>query len=894
MPSQLLSKYWQEKDRQHDEARESFSTSTRMIVLKHIKFRETLIDQMRQRRAEKDLEDSKHEKLWKQSFENYRKSINSTSRKETTKTNQPSSRPTGLNSSWLPDEIENSSSLIDSGEFISLLHADATAATSAQSEHERIRRKVMVDALKSRDLQEMEITRKRFDSKLKLASTDEQDLFYSLEACHKYQLCIESNAAFLKKQIDHEIAAGKQKYSERQKLLLLWYIEKSQQQFFECSRIYRDLQRNETANKKNAVFDLMESLFDDYYNKVLWPSTELRSLANDHTNLSGIDEFWDPLISSFVSKTSQRPAEERDTLNSLSFAKIKNHLEFVSSPNALGISKLLWPGSHKPRILISGPPKSGSRSLGRILSGKFNLIFIDAEKIIQKKLKSLNDLNPNALPHECLNIPDLLIPELESHINTGFVLVGFPETVSDFSRLDNSLVFDIHFMMDTKLDTILSRVTGRYSDEDGNIYNFNDQSIPHLNKINMETLSEIPPGNISEQIFHFRNFHLPELIEYSKKFKSPIAPLVNSRLVFIKEDDQYVLADEVISSYLEFNEIHEEPILEVVDHKNFLIEMESLQVESSNVEFLYSNAVQNEQEYRKRVARIFEDRERTVLLSFLHTMRRLESDFIAIANADSYDQSKNVIAKGIVDEWNSFVSEYSDLSTEAIAKAEYKSRLNQASYSLLEIVEAKRRALEVFLYENKASDALSRYLVGADKLGVNFLMEELKFYLKKVQVIKDAEAMSKGEVLKEIATPELGVLGDFQAAMKAVDQFLKTPLQMKDEKAVKESVKKPGKKDEAVVVNKESMSSLFETALSEELELVKNRLIAVNEWQQKLVSEILIRSNDFWNNLKKLVVAKRQKESESVELFHKNITDCIVRSTEIAANCNFLGSKLIN
>jgi adenylate kinase len=126
------------------------------------------------------------------------------------------------------------------------------------------------------------------------------------------------------------------------------------------------------------------------------------------------------------------------------------------------------------RCILLGPPGAGKGTQAAVIRDRYNVAHISTGDILRSNVKEKTDLGQKASSYMEAGelVPDSLIIEMmkerlsQSDCNRGFLLDGFPRTVSQAEALDSLLEdldveLDAVILLDVSDEVVVERLSGR-------------------------------------------------------------------------------------------------------------------------------------------------------------------------------------------------------------------------------------------------------------------------------------------------------------------------------------------------------------------------------------------------------------------------------------------------
>ncbi|MDR3179253.1 MAG: adenylate kinase [Oscillospiraceae bacterium] len=182
-------------------------------------------------------------------------------------------------------------------------------------------------------------------------------------------------------------------------------------------------------------------------------------------------------------------------------------------------------------IVLLGAPGAGKGTLAEALENRFSIPSISTGNIIRETLKTESELSRKAktfVESGKLLPNNIVIDIMKEKINSkackkGFILDGFPRTITQAEALDNMNVhIDVAINIDVPDDVIIERMSGRVVCEDcGSSYHLinkppNDKGICDLCKGRLIKRKDDDPEIIKNRLDIYHKETEP-LIDYYKK-----------------------------------------------------------------------------------------------------------------------------------------------------------------------------------------------------------------------------------------------------------------------------------------------------------------------------------------------------------------------------------------
>jgi adenylate kinase len=131
------------------------------------------------------------------------------------------------------------------------------------------------------------------------------------------------------------------------------------------------------------------------------------------------------------------------------------------------------------KLVIMGPQASGKGSQATKLCEEFNIPHISTGDIFRENIKNSTPLGAKVKEYTENGklVPDELVIELikdrltKDDCEDGFILDGFPRTIAQAKALDAVIDLDKVILVDAPDDLCIKRISGRYQNSSGKIYN---------------------------------------------------------------------------------------------------------------------------------------------------------------------------------------------------------------------------------------------------------------------------------------------------------------------------------------------------------------------------------------------------------------------------------------
>ncbi|CAN9504966.1 unnamed protein product [Ophioblennius macclurei] len=182
------------------------------------------------------------------------------------------------------------------------------------------------------------------------------------------------------------------------------------------------------------------------------------------------------------------------------------------------------------RAVIMGPPGSGKGTVSGRISKTFGLSHISSGDILRANIKAKTELG--LLMKSCIDqgqlVPDdvmsrLILGHLKSISQGGWLLDGFPRTVTQAEALDDAYTVDTVINLNVPFETIKQRLTSRWTHlASGRVYNidFNPPKRPGIDDETGEALvqrDDDKPETVTRRLKAYENQTEPVLEYYRSK-----------------------------------------------------------------------------------------------------------------------------------------------------------------------------------------------------------------------------------------------------------------------------------------------------------------------------------------------------------------------------------------
>ncbi|XP_017265937.1 GTP:AMP phosphotransferase AK3, mitochondrial [Kryptolebias marmoratus] len=182
------------------------------------------------------------------------------------------------------------------------------------------------------------------------------------------------------------------------------------------------------------------------------------------------------------------------------------------------------------RAVIMGPPGSGKGTVSGRISKTFGLKHVSSGDILRANIKEQTELG--LLMKSCIDqgqlVPDaimsrIILNDLRRIDHSGWLLDGFPRTVSQAEALDNAYMIDTVINLNVPFLTIKERLTSRWTHiASGRVYNtdFNPPKVTGLDDVTGEPLvqrDDDKPETVTRRLKGYETQTEPVLEYYRSK-----------------------------------------------------------------------------------------------------------------------------------------------------------------------------------------------------------------------------------------------------------------------------------------------------------------------------------------------------------------------------------------
>uniref|UniRef100_A0A3B5Q4S5 GTP:AMP phosphotransferase AK3, mitochondrial n=1 Tax=Xiphophorus maculatus TaxID=8083 RepID=A0A3B5Q4S5_XIPMA len=189
----------------------------------------------------------------------------------------------------------------------------------------------------------------------------------------------------------------------------------------------------------------------------------------------------------------------------------------------MGLSKMI-------RAVIMGPPGSGKGTMSARIIKSFGLQHMSSGDILRANIQDKTELG--LLMKSCIDqgqlVPDdiisrLILNDLRKIDSSGWLLDGFPRTVSQAEALDHAFALDTVINLNVPFQTIKERLTSRWTHiPSGRVYNtdFNPPKVPGLDDVTGEPLvqrDDDRPETVTRRLKSYETQTEPVLEFYRSK-----------------------------------------------------------------------------------------------------------------------------------------------------------------------------------------------------------------------------------------------------------------------------------------------------------------------------------------------------------------------------------------
>lgn len=121
------------------------------------------------------------------------------------------------------------------------------------------------------------------------------------------------------------------------------------------------------------------------------------------------------------------------------------------------------------RLVLLGPPGAGKGTQAKRITEDFHLLHLSAGDLLREAVAKGTPEGKEAEGHmnKGALVPDALILSIIrkkiDHLDSGFILDGFPRTLNQAAELDTFVPLDMVISIEVPFDLLLQRLTGRRS-----------------------------------------------------------------------------------------------------------------------------------------------------------------------------------------------------------------------------------------------------------------------------------------------------------------------------------------------------------------------------------------------------------------------------------------------